>query len=275
MYTGKTDSAAAAVSGTPEEGAAVPPSGKAGETPAVQDWRLRLASPVGGASLGDAVYQSISAVLRRGQIPKGSRLVEGDLARAMAVSRTPVREALRRLENDGLVLPAAGRGYVVADLMADAEHVFLIRARLEGLAASLAAKQITVPELEGLRALQTGMEATLETQVPDLDQLVDLNYRFHAHITRAARSPRLEHLIDRLHPEYVSYQVVRSYDEQGRRQSVEEHQAILEALWNRDVELADRLIQAHFEHGKTVVLREIESGAGTKLADGGRRRASR
>jgi DNA-binding GntR family transcriptional regulator len=208
------------------------------------------------------VYRSISAALRRGEIPAGSRLVEGDLARVMAVSRTPVREALRRLEDEGLVLSATSRGCVVADPMADAEHVFLIRGRLEGLAAALAAEQITVPELEVLRGLQGEMERTLESPRADLDRLVDLNYRFHSRITAAARSPRLEKLVSRLHPEYLSYQVVRRYDRERRHQSVREHQAILDALWSRDVEEADRLIRTHFELGKAVVLRDMQSAAG-------------
>jgi DNA-binding GntR family transcriptional regulator len=238
------------------------------ESSAGEDWRSRLvALDAGAPSRSEAVYRSLSAALRRGDVPVGSRLVEGDLARAMAVSRTPVREALRRLEEEGLVLSAANRGFVVADLMADAEHVFLIRGRLEGLAAALAAQQITLPELEVLRDLQQEMDRTLQQPDVDLDRLVDLNYQFHSRITTAARSPRLEKLVSRLHPEYVSYQVVRRYDQERRRQSVKEHQAILDALWNREVDKADQLIRAHFELGKAVVLRDLRWAAGTGSGD--------
>jgi DNA-binding GntR family transcriptional regulator len=227
------------------------------------DWRATLALlPEDAASLAEAVYESVSAALRRGQIPSGSRLVEGDLAQALAVSRTPVREALQRLEGEGLVKPAANRGYVVADLMADAEVVFLIRERLEGLAASRAARNMTLVQLETLQALQTEMVQVVESRVVDVERLVDLNHEFHKRITHASGSPRLVRLVDRLHPEYVSYQVIRSYDEEGRRRSINEHQAVLDALWNRDSALADRLIQSHLEHGKAVVLGEMKT-AGT------------
>lgn len=212
-------------------------------------------------SLSDRVFLSVSTSLKRGELPAGTRLSEGDLAKALEVSRTPVREALKRLEEEGLVALTATHRYVVADLMADAEHVFLIRERLEGLAATLAAQQITLPDLETLKDLQGQLETLVEGPCVDVDKMVELNYQFHSLITRAAKSPRLEKLINRLHPEYVSYQVVQSYDDEGRQQSVREHRAILDALWNRDVQQADRLVQAHLEHGKAVVLSELQTQA--------------
>lgn len=231
--------------------------------PAPPDWSTLLKLPPEGASpLGEAVYRSISSALRRGAIAKGSRLVEGELAQALAVSRTPVREALQRLEGEGLVRPAANRGYVVADLMADVEAVFMIRERLEGLAASLAARNITLAALESLQALQEEMVAVSEARSLDIERLVELNRQFHDRITQASESPRLIRLVDRLHPEYVSYQVIRSYDEEGRRRSISEHQTVLDALWHRDPASADRLIQAHLEHGKAVVIEEMKT-AGT------------
>lgn len=211
----------------------------------------------GGGSLSAAVHSSLSGALRRGLIAQGSRLVEGELAQVLAVSRTPVREALQRLASEGLVRPAGNRGYVVADLMADAESVFLIRERLEGLAASMAARTITLAELEALQVLQDEMKAEVEEPSPDIERVVELNYQFHNRITQASGSPRLIRLIDRLHPEYVSTQVIRSYDEEGRRRSIDEHQEILDALWGRDSAEADRLIQAHLERGKVIVLREM------------------
>lgn len=228
-------------------------------TPPSPDWQGLLRLPNDGPGpLGEAVYRTVSSALRRGSIAKGSRLVEGDIAQALAVSRTPVREALQRLEGEGLVRQAANRGYEVADLMADVEVVFLIRERLEGLAASLAARNITLASLESIQALQSEMVALLEAPV-DVERLVELNRQFHDRITQASESPRLIHLVDRLHPEYVSYQVIRSYDEEGRRRSIAEHQRILDALWHRESATADRLIQAHLEHGKAVVIQEMQA----------------
>ncbi len=220
----------------------------------------------GAVPLSDAVYQAISAALRQDRFATGSRLVEGDLAAALGVSRTPVRDALRRLESDGLVHSEPNRGYVVADLMEDAAHVFLIRERLEGLAAGLAAASITRPELEELDGLQARMEQIVKAEPIDTETLVQLNGQLHQRITEASRSPRLIQLIARLNPQYMSYQVLRLYTDEQRGRSIREHREILDALWQRDSETAERVIHQHLEHGKEVVLADMTTnrvGRGT------------
>jgi len=220
----------------------------------------------GALPLSDAVYAAISQALRSGRYPPHSRLVESELAIALGVSRTPVRDALRRLESDGLVRSERNRGYVVADLMEDVAHVFLIRERLEGLAAGMAAETITRPELEGLDALQVEMETLLATSQTDIDRLVELNGELHRRITEASRSPRLIKLIERLHPQYMSYQVLRLYSDEERRRSIREHREVLDALWQRDSGTAEQVINRHLEHGKRVVLADMKTnriGRGT------------
>ena len=220
----------------------------------------------GTLPLSDAVYAAISQALRHGKFAANSRLVESELAAALGVSRTPVRDALRRLESDGLVRSEPNRGYVVADLMEDVAHVFLIRERLEGLAAGMAAETITRPELEELDRLQVEMETLLSTDPIDIERLVELNGRLHQRITEASRSPRVIKLIERLHPQYMSYQVLRLYSDTERRRSIREHREVLDALWQRDSEAAERVINRHLEHGKKVVLADMttkRTGRGT------------
>lgn len=220
----------------------------------------------GSLPLSDAVYQAISQALRAGRFEAHSRLVESELADALGVSRTPVRDALRRLESDGLVRSEPNRGYVVADLMEDVAHVFLIRERLEGLAAGMAADTITRPELEELDGLQAEMEQLLAAVPTDIERLVELNGLLHQRITEASRSPRLIRLIERLHPQYMSYQVLRLYSDEERRRSIQEHREVLDALWQRDSATAERVINRHLEHGKEVVLRDMaikQIGRGT------------
>ncbi len=220
----------------------------------------------GSLPLSDAVYHSISQALRAGRFDANSRLVESELAEALGVSRTPIRDALRRLESDGLVRSEPNRGYVVADLMEDVAHVFLIRERLEGLAAAMAAETITRPELEELDRLQAEMEQLLAAVPTDIDRLVELNGQLHQRITDASRSPRLIRLIERLHPQYMSYQVLRIYTDDERLRSIREHREILDALWRRDSATAEQAIHRHLEHGKGVVLRDMTTkqiGRGT------------
>lgn len=220
----------------------------------------------GEAPLSAAVYHAISQALRTGHLPANSRLIESDLASALAVSRTPVRDALRRLESDGLVRSEPNRGYVVADLMEDVAHVFLIRERLEWLAAAMAAESITRPELESLDELQREMEGIVASPPTDVDRLVELNGELHRRITEASRSRRLIQLVERLHPQYMSYQVLRLYTDEQRGRSIREHREILDALWQRDSDTAERVIHLHLEHGKEVVLADMTTnrvGRGT------------
>jgi DNA-binding GntR family transcriptional regulator len=224
-------------------------------------------SPGTDRRLSDGVYASIRAALGDGSFQAGSRLVETELAAALSVSRTPVRDALRRLEADGLVRSEPHRGYVVTDLMADAALVFLIRERLEGLAAALAAESITRPQLEELDGLQEAMEHIVGTHPMDVDRLVELNGELHRRITDASNSPRLIRMIERLHPQYMSYQVLRLYSDDERRRSIQEHREILDALWRRDSDEAERAIHAHLEHGKEVVLADMRRGQDGPIAN--------
>lgn len=211
-----------------------------------------------GERLADAVYRTLRAAVHQGRIATGTRLIEQELAAALNVSRTPVREALRRLEADGLLESTPHRGFVVVDLLDDAQVVYGIRQRLEGLAAALAAHRITVPQLEELDAVQTRMEALLaDGGAESVRELAQLNEVFHTGVTDAAGSPRLIRLVGHLAPAYISHQVVALYSEEQRRRSFEGHRQILDALWNRDAEMADRLVQEHLENGKQVVLKGL------------------
>lgn len=211
-----------------------------------------------GERLADAVYRSLRAAVHQGRIATGTRLIEQDLAEALAVSRTPVREALRRLEADGLLESTPHKGFVVVDLLDDAQVVYGMRQRLEGYAAALAAHRITVPQLEALDQVQTRMEALLPNTDPaSVRELARLNEIFHTGVNEAAASPRLIRLIGQLAPAYISHQVVGLYSDDQRRRSFEGHRRILEALWNRDADLADRLVQEHLENGKQVVLKGL------------------
>ena len=230
----------------------------------VIDSLVRTANPVLGERLADRVYRSVRAAISDGALVGGDRLVETDVADLLGVSRTPVREALRRLEADGVVASEPHRGFVVVDALEDAATVYAIRQRLEGLAARLAADNITVPTLTELDHVQSQMERLLGDDSPEtFHELAMLNSVFHDTISEAAGSPRLRTLVRDLVPQYVSRQVVTFYDQQQRRESFEGHRRILEALWRRDGALADGLVQEHLEKGKQVVVEWMRHGRDT------------
>lgn len=216
------------------------------------------ATPVPGERLADRVYRAVRRAIGDGDLLAGARLVETEVAEMLGVSRTPVREALRRLESDGVLASEPHRGFAVVDLLEDAAVVYQVRQRLEGLAAQLAAENITVPTLKELDHVQVQMERILDDDAPEtLHELAVLNSVFHDTISEAASSPRLRRLVKDLVPQYVSRQVVTLYSAEQRRESFEGHRQILDALWRRDGELADRLVQEHLEKGKQVVLAQL------------------
>lgn len=232
-----------------------------------------IANPVGelhleldtkpGERLADAVYRALRRGVADGAAPAGTRLVETDVADTLGVSRTPVREALRRLEADGILESAPHRGFVVRDLLEDAATVYAMRQRLEGLAARMAAEHVTVPQLKELDRVQEEMEQLLDDDSPAaVAELARLNSVFHTLINEAAGSPRLSRLVSDLAPMYVSRQVVTMYSQAERRASFESHRQILAALWARDEEAADRLVQEHLEKGKRLVLNRLQRQRG-------------
>lgn len=191
--------------------------------------------------------------------------MEEDLAEAFDVSRTPVREALRQLQVEGLVHSVHNRGFVVNDILEDVDIVFNIRARVEGYAASLAARRAGAEELEQLRDLQ--QELSRAVDAGDVNAAVDLNARFHQKVMGAARSPRLADLIEMLRTDYVSYQVVSMYEEEQLRASIAEHEEIIEALWRRDGYAADVAVQSHINKGLNAYLRYLRDTPDHKEED--------
>jgi DNA-binding GntR family transcriptional regulator len=141
----------------------------------------------------------LTLALRPGQI-----VVEAEIARRFRVSRSPVREALTMLQQDGLVEAIARRGYLVPSVtMSDVRDLFELRVALEGAAAELAAVRMTPAELERMDAL-TRPPQTLLRAVKDhpdrktMQTLLDYNRQFHLTIARASRNPRLAFLIERV-----------------------------------------------------------------------------
>jgi DNA-binding GntR family transcriptional regulator len=145
----------------------------------------------------DRAYAEIRRQIVDGSLPAGSFLVETELAKAIGVSRTPVRDALRRLEGEGLVATSDHKRAVVRDFdEADIEECFELRALLESHAAARAARRLTPEALRELEALATEMEAVVKKGGVEAPVLFsDLNDRFHDKILAHAGSERLRDLL--------------------------------------------------------------------------------
>ena len=147
----------------------------------------------GAKSVAAAVFDAVRQAIVAGQLEPGQRYYEHELAAELGVSRTPVREAVRSLAAQGVVINTEGRrGFVVVDPRKDVAVVFEIRKRLEGLAARLAADHVTVPQLQSLDAILETMREMIDADdiEKSRERIAELNNAFHTAINEASGSAR-------------------------------------------------------------------------------------
>ena len=179
--------------------------------------------------LRELVFEALREAIVKGVLKPGERMMEIQLAEEMGVSRTPVREAIRKLELEGLVAMVPRKGAYVASLsMKDIVEVFEIRGALEGLAAELAAERITDEELEELERYLLRINESIETK--DLTLMVEVDTDFHGQLYRASRNERLSQIISNLREQIQRFRKT-SLSLPGRmRAALEEHKQIVEAI---------------------------------------------
>lgn len=198
-------------------------------------------------SLGSQIFNRIRDDILSGNYTPGEELKEATLGKQLGVSRTPVREALRQLDLEGLVEIAPNRGAKVIGISRkDVEDIYHMRARLEGLAARKAAEHIKEEELAEME--EVILLSEFHVKKPESKQMVRLDGRFHEIMYRASGSRMLEHVLtDFLH--YVKMARSHSVKTEHRAQeSVKEHKRILEAIRQRDGDLAEQLANEHIQH---------------------------
>jgi len=211
-------------------------------------WRLRARS----TTLAEAVYQTLRAAIRQGHLSEAEPLRESRLAARLAVSRTPVREALQRLTREGLIGHAHGKGVAVPALDArDLDEIYEIRLALESAAARLAASRVSAGELHAMRAVLERAEAARDS---DPRRLADLSARFADLIGEAARNRRLAALI-RQHRDSIIRAEGTTLGHPGRAEkALAEQRALLAALAAGDAEAAGRAAHEHLDEARRLRL---------------------
>ncbi len=199
--------------------------------------------------LREIVFETLREAIINATLKPGERLMEIQLAEEMGVSRTPVREAIRKLELEGFVVMVPRKGAYVADISTkDIADVFEIRAALEGLAAGLAAERITEEELEKLERILVKIGECVKNN--DLEKLIEVDTEFHDTLFKASRNERLVQIVSNLREQIQRFRTA-SLSTPGRmKYALEEHKKIVEAVSERNVELAQALAREHIENAE-------------------------
>ena len=207
-------------------------------------------------SLRGKVFKKLREDILNGRYQENDELREAAIGEELGVSRTPVREAIRKLELEGLVVMVPRKGAYVAGMsMKDIHEVFELRSALEGLAVTLAAERITDDELEELER-QVVKES--EEREADLDTIVFIDTTIHDMIYQAARNQRLVQFISILQEQLQRFRAA-SLSKPGRsKTALEEHKKIVEALAERNGKLAAKLAKEHIENAESAMILVME-----------------
>ena len=208
--------------------------------------------------LREVVCETLRDAVRRGILQPGERLMEIQLAEDLGVSRTPVREAIRKLEMEGYVIMMPRRGTYVADLsIRDINEVFEIRTSLESLASGLAAERINEDELEKLQRLLVEIGAYIKSG--DMESIVRTDTEFHDLLYQASRNTRLVGIISNLREQLTRFRTT-SMSFPGRlKATLEEHRKIVEAIAQGDEKAARKAAEHHMEKSEQTLLASMKA----------------
>lgn len=210
--------------------------------------------------LQEQAYHAIRTAILKGQFRPGQRLTELELAARFGISRNPVREAMRRLQQDGLIeFNDSSAGARVSSLSEDEyDDLSRLRAAIEGVAARLAAGRMTDAELAGLERSRKQFAA--RSKAGHADEAVEADYDFHRVIYVGAHSPKLVVVLDSLQAQIRQFRKLTLSIPRRVDAATRGHAAIYAAMKARDAAKAERLMRAHIEEARAVLrqhMREV------------------
>ncbi len=224
----------------------------------------------------DKAYAAIRAKIVDGLVEPGDHLSEEQLSTEIGVSRTPVREALRRLEGDYFVSIRANRGArVLGWETGDVADLFQLRAIIEGFAARCAAERATLAEISAMRREIDAIDRALGGRAkPDIDLFLEANSRFHQQLSGAAKNSRLADMIKSLVAQAVVVRTARKYSLEELKRSNFHHREMVDAIEARDGSLAELVMQTHIRAAGMAFTKSLAKTAPAAGAKGRRGRAN-
>lgn len=208
--------------------------------------------------LRDVVFQTLRKAIITGEFAPGERLTEISLADMLGVSRTPVREAIRKLELEGLVIMIPRKGAQVAKITEKSlRDVIEVRTVLEEFAASLACERITKEGQKTLEDLHDKFVQSVSTN--DILEIAEKDEQFHDGIFRATNNDRLVTIINNLREQFYRYRLEYVKDISSRSTLITEHKKLMEAIFAGDSTQARQLMREHLLHQLDAVISTIRS----------------
>lgn len=204
--------------------------------------------------LREVVSEALRQAIKDGILRPGERIMEIQLADELGVSRTPIREAIRKLEQEGFVVMVPRRGTYVADIsLKDIAQVFEIRSALEELAAGLAAERITPDELEYLERILVEINDFIEKG--EFDKIVDADIRFHDVLYHASRNTRLVDILHNLREQMLRFRSVSMHYPGRLAETWEEHRQMVENIAEHNSAMARKVAKKHMENSEKTLLK--------------------
>ncbi len=208
-------------------------------------------------TIREQVYKILRDDICQGVYPPGTRLQEVELAEGLNVSRSPVREALRQLAADGLLLEIPNKGvYVKEFTVKDIEEIYDLRVMLESYGILHSTGHITAMRRERLLGLLKDMEDYLRKD--DLQSYTSLDERLHNHIVHLGDNSLINDTYDRVRSMNQQFRILSLMDQQRFRESLDEHREIVHALVTGDLKHADDVNRHHLELARIAILKRMK-----------------
>lgn len=209
--------------------------------------------------LRDVVFNTLREAILHGELQPGERLMEITLANRLGVSRTPVREAIRKLELEGLVIMIPRKGAQVAQITEkDLNDVLEVRLGLEELAMRFACERIDEEQLQAIAEAAKEFERLMKSN--DITALAQADVKFHELIYDATKNKRLVQIINNLREQMYRYRIEYLKDSTARETLVKEHRGIYQALKERDCILAHQWMREHIVNQQQAIKKSLHKG---------------
>lgn len=206
--------------------------------------------------LRDVVFKTLRQAILRGDLKPGERLMEIHLANRLGVSRTPIREAIRKLELEGLVTMIPRRGAEVAQITAkNLQDVLEVRKALDALAIELACQRISREEEEALAEACGNFERM--TKQKDVALIAKADVELHEIIVAASGNERLKQMVDNLAEQMYRYRFEHIKDASQHERLIKEHRIILESIREKNLAKAAEAAMIHIDNQEAVILQQL------------------